>query len=237
MKFLMQFPTAFRPKKFMECLGVYLNSYSGNHHLHFNIVCDIDDESMNNSEVVSGIHSAFEGKQNTSFDLYFDKDTNKISAINSHINEIVDKYDIVYCVSDDMIPQVNDWDEIIAKAMQENFPDLDGCVHINTGDRDFWTDWTEVITLSILGRELYKEFGYIYHPSYKSFYCDDEFSAIMHMKNKIFRIDEKIVRHEHCQHKNNRNSGTIDKGVEVNNKNWFIDQATFEKRKSQGFPR
>ena len=157
MKFLMQFPTAFRPKKFMECLGVYLNSYSGNHHLHFNIVCDVDDESMNNSEVVSGIHSAFEGKQNTSFDLYFDKDTNKISAINSHINEIVDKYDIVYCVSDDMIPQVNDWDEIIAKAMHENFPDLDGCVHINTGDRDFWTDWTEVITLSILGRELYRE--------------------------------------------------------------------------------
>jgi len=76
----------------------------------------------------------------------------------------------VICASDDMVPKAWGWDNEIAIAMNQHFPDLDGCVHFNDGNTD-----GELITFSILGKRLYERFGYIYHPDYKSLYCDNEF--------------------------------------------------------------
>ena len=237
--FLMQFPTIFRPSEFKECLELYLNTCSKGNFLHFNIVCDEDDTSMNNDDIKSYIQNLFFGKTYCSYSLYYDKDTTKIGAINAHINNIVEDYDIVYCLSDDMIPQIDNWDEIIANSMKTNFPNLDGCVHVNTGEREDWKNY--LITLSILGKNLYKEFGYIYHPSYKSFFCDNEFTDVMRNKNKIAHIDEIIIRHEHHEHSHNanvnRNAGKVDSSVSRNYKNWNHDSAVYNGRKAKGFPK
>ena len=238
MNFLLQFPTIFRPSEFKECLELYLKTCSQKNFLHFNIVCDEADETMNNENMKDYVRDFFFGNTYCSYSLHFDKDTSKISAINAHIDDIIENYDIVYCLSDDMIPQVDEWDEIIANCMRENFPSLDGCIHINTGEREAWKD---LITLSILGKNLYKEFGYIYHPDYKSFYCDDEFTTIMKSKDKIYYIDDIIIRHEHHEHSHNpecnRNAGNIDKSVNMNMLNWGRDGSVFSKRKQQGFPK
>ena len=160
----------------------------------------------------------------------FDKDTDKISAINDHIEGR--DFDIVICASDDMIPKAWYWDVEIANAMQKYFPDLDGCVHFNDGNTN-----GDLITFSILGKKLYEHFGYIYHPDYKSLYCDDEFTQEVRAMGKEKYIDKVIISHEHWSIPASENHNETDMAVQ---KTLFYsgrDQQVFEKRKSLGFPK
>ena len=159
----------------------------------------------------------------------FDIGTSKISAINDHIEPNL--YDIIICASDDMTPQVYGWDEEIAKAMQEHYPKLDGCVHFNDG----YTNG-KLITFSILGRELYKHFGYIYHPDYKSLYCDNEFTQEVTRMDKVKYINKVIVKHEHYGEKGNENSGDFDHAAQKTLHYSGRDGQVFELRQSKGFP-
>ena len=234
MKLLVQFPTLARQFKFLQCLSKYVNMASGLHEITFNINCDIDDPTMNNDETNKEITDIFLHQSNrphrSKREVNFDKNTNKISAINDHIEP--DLYDIIICASDDMIPQVEGWDDEIAKAMQENYPDLDGCVHFNDG----YTDG-KLITFSILGRELYKEFGYIYHPDYMSLYCDNEFTQEVTRMGKVTYVDNVVIKHEHYGEKGNSNSGEEDFAARKTLYFSGRDGQVFEHRKHLGFPK
>ena len=81
MNILVQFPTFARPEKFLSCLSKYVNMSSGKNQLHFNINCDIDDETMNNTNSVEAVHTIFRDLDHCDFDMYFDKNTNKISKM------------------------------------------------------------------------------------------------------------------------------------------------------------
>jgi hypothetical protein len=54
-------------------------------------------------------------------------------------------------------------------------------------------------TLCIFGRKMYESFGYIYHPSYKSLFCDTELTdrcrVTSHPSCKY--VPYCIIRHEH----------------------------------------
>ena len=234
MKLLVQFPTLARQFKFLQCLSKYVNMASGSHEITFNINCDQNDPTMNDDEVRKKITDIFihqSNKQNRAkANVHYDEQTTKISAINDHIEP--DLYDIIICASDDMIPQVDGWDNEIAEAMQEHYPDLDGCVHFNDG----YTDG-KLITFSILGRELYKHFGYIYNPDYKSLYCDNEFTQVVTRMGKVSYIDKVIIKHEHYGEEGNINSGDQDFSAQ---KTLFYsgrDGVVFERRKELNFPK
>ena len=162
----------------------------------FNVNCDISDETMNNEDVIQRIQDTFEmydpstDERISLCQINFNDSSNKIEAININIEG--NDFDIVVCASDDMVPQVQNWDDEIATAMQMWFPDLDGCVHFDDGNTH-----GKLITFSILGRKLYDHFGYIYHPDYKSLYCDDEFTQEVRRLGKEKYIDKVIVSHEH----------------------------------------
>jgi hypothetical protein len=160
----------------------------------------------------------------------FDNDTDKISAINDHIEGR--DFDIVVCASDDMIPKAHSWDNEIAIAMKEHFPDLDGCVHFNDGNTE-----GKLITFSILGRKLYEHFGYVYHPDYKSLYCDDEFTQEVKRLGKEKYIDKVIITHEHYSVKGSVNHLQHDVAREKTLHYSGRDQMVFEKRKELGFPK
>jgi hypothetical protein len=162
--------------------------------------------------------------------INYDSNTNKISAINDHVDE--QEFDIVICASDDMVPKAWGWDNEIVIAMQEHFPDLDGCVHFNDGNTD-----GELITFSILGKKLYDHFGYIYHPDYKSLYCDDEFTQEVRAMGKEKYIDKVIISHEHWSIQGSENHNETDMAVQKTLYFSGRDQQVFEKRKSLGFPK
>jgi hypothetical protein len=230
MKILIQFPTLNRPAKFIKVLKQYVESASSWNEIFFNINCDALDSSMKDSVIVDNIYELLSKKPNILGKINYDENTTKISAINSHIDE--HEFDIVICASDDMVPKVHGWDQEIVVAMNKHFPNMDGCVHFNDGNTK-----GNLITFSILGKELYKHFGYIYHPDYKSLYCDDEFTSEVTRMKKVAYVDKVIISHEHWSLQGSENHNQIDYAVKKTLHYSGRDKFVFDKRKELGFPK
>jgi hypothetical protein len=236
MNILVQFPTLGRPDQFLESFGLYLEKLSGKHFVKFNILCDKDDLTMQGPAFTTRLKGlVYENQQgrarHPTYDIYFDKNTTKIGAINSHI-DTPDVFDIFICASDDMIPYKDNWDDIIATDMQTHYPDLDGALSYSDG-----RDIGNLITFSILGVGLYKHFGYIYHPDYAALYCDNEFTDVVNLMDKVTYIEENLIGHEHYAETGNRNSGKTDFAARKTLQFSGRDGIIYEKRKELGFPK
>jgi len=230
MRLLVQFPTLARPEKFLRVLDSYVSKISSWNQIFFNINCDVDDETMNDAYIRERIKYILNKRNEADGVVNYDSNTDKISAINAHIDE--QSFDIVICASDDMVPKVYNWDQRIVEAMQDHFPSLDGCVHFNDGNTN-----GDLITFSILGRKLYEYFGYIYHPDYKSLYCDDEFTQVVKAMGKEKYIDNVIITHEHYSVEGTENHGDVDFAARKTLHYSGRDQLVFNKRKEMGFPK
>jgi len=230
MKLLVQFPTFGRAEKFLRVLNKYVETVSPHHKLFFNINCDAADLTMTNPYIKERIKFILGKIPNVDGVVNYDEDTDKISAINDHIDER--DFDIVICASDDMVPKAWGWDNEIAIAMNQHFPDLDGCVHFNDGNTD-----GNLITFSILGKKLYDSFGYIYHPDYKSLYCDDEFTQEVRNRGCEKFIDKVIIAHEHWSIEGSENHNQVDVAVQKTLHYSGRDQQVFNRRKELGFPK
>jgi len=231
MNLLIQFPTLARPEKFLSVLDRYVESVSGFNKIFFNINCDVDDASMRDARMQNNVYRTLNKKSGVVDGIInYDKNTDKISAINANIEG--KEFDILICASDDMVPKINSWDQEIAVAMKEHFPNLDGCVHFDDGNTN-----GKLITFSILGKKLYDSFGYIYHPDYKSLYCDDEFTQEVRAIGKEKYIDKVIITHEHYSVEGTENHGDLDFAAQKTLHYSGRDQAVFNKRKELGFPR
>jgi hypothetical protein len=115
----------------------------------------------------------------------------KIGAVNRDM-EHAGVFDIILLASDDMIPLVKGYDQIIRDNMSKCYPDTDGVLFFNDGVRG-----NKLNTLCILGKKYYDRFGYIYHPSYKTEYCDNEFMDVANTLGKQTYFDEVIIKHDH----------------------------------------
>ena len=220
MRLLLKYPSRARWQWFQKTLELYYFKLSVNCDFQFLVTLDEDDVSMNTSEVREFLDSQ------PNLIYQYGKSKTKIEACNADMN-LADEWDILVLISDDMIPIVNNFDEIIVDNMQKYFPDLDGALHFNDGL--YGKDRT--ITLSIMGRKLYERFGYLYHPAYRSFYCDNEFTDEVYALGKAKYISQIIIQHKwHGGPKSNdalyrRNSGM--KG----------DEVVYNRRKLLGFPK
>ena len=160
MNLLVQFPTLARAEKFLKVLDMYVTTCSTWNKIFFNINCDSEDETMTDPYVQERVKYILNKRHETDGVINYDQGTDKISAINSNIKG--KSFDIVICASDDMVPKVYSWDQKIATAMKEHFPDLDGCVHFNDGNTN-----GKLITFSILGKALNDRDWETYHQKHK----------------------------------------------------------------------
>lgn len=183
MKILIKFPTRGRKDKFFNVLDLYYNLLDDIDNTKFQITIDDDDPTMNDETVLNKLSSY------KNLEVNIGLSDNKIHAINRDIT--ISDWDIILIASDDMIPKVQGYDTIIRNKMKENYPDTDGILWFSDGNRK------DLNTLSILGREYYKRFNYVYNPEYKSFWCDNEFTQIGNMLGKQTFIDQVIIHHEH----------------------------------------
>ncbi len=232
MNILVQFPTYGRPNRFLDVLDKYVSMSSTENDFFFNINCDSADLTMTNSVIQRRISDIMEQRLNVLYSINYDHHTEKISAINNNIDDVEFDWDIVIVASDDMIPRTEEWDLEITDAMQEYYPNLDGCVHFNDGSTN-----GNLITFSILGRKLYETFGYIYHPDYKSLYCDDEFTQVVRGMGKETYIDKVIVSHEHYSIEGSQNHGIRDIATIKTLAYSGRDQQVFAVRKKLGWPK
>jgi hypothetical protein len=219
MKLLIKFPTRNRRDKFLPVLKKYSNFLSKKNDVHFLITMDEDDLQMNNDSVKDVLKTY----NNLSF-FYGDSKT-KIEAVNKDLDKIQD-WDIVLLASDDMIPVVRDYDDIIIENMKKYYSDTDGVLWFNDGYQG-----DKLNTLSILGKKYYDRFEYIYNPEYKSVWCDNEFMSVANILNKQTYIKDIIIKHEHPDY----GFGKRD-DIHINNlKNESTDRNLFNKRKLNNF--
>jgi len=219
MKILFKYPTFRRPEWFKETLQKYYSMLSGKFDYEFLITLNKDDETMNNNPMKKFMCNY----QHLSY-LYGDH-KNKIAAINADMDGL--DFDILFLISDDMIPLVPNFDAVIVERMLEHFPNMDGALHFN----DNCCGQDRTITLSIMGKSLYDHFGYIYHPDYMSFYCDNEFTDEVRKLDKVVYFKELIVSH------NWKGGGGGDTVYKRNTKLGKGDANTYNRRKKMGFPK
>ena len=181
---LLNFPTRSRPEKAIETLKKYASLAAHPEHIGIAITCDLDDTSMKID--LSSYLTPFSWSR-----VFYGNSKSKIEACNADIEKVDYPWDIIVLISDDMVPQVEGYDDIIRKACT---PDLDCVLWFNDGYQK-----NTLNTLTIFGRTMYNYFGYLYHPSYYSFYCDTELTDLCkgELKDKCIYSEECIIKHEH----------------------------------------
>lgn len=183
LKILFKFPTRGRPDKFFEVLDAYYKLLDDKDSFRFLISLDSDDPEL--KTYISKLMS--DNYPNLVFHTGTSK--NKIDAINRDVNLYQD-WDICVVIADDMVPQIEGYDNIIRMNMLKAFPDTDGILFFNDG-------YTQLNTLPILGRKYYNRFGYIYCPEYASVFADNEFQEVAKILGRQVYNDMVVIKHNH----------------------------------------
>lgn len=227
MNIILKYPTRHRPMKFMETLNAYLNKSSGKHNITVVVTMDIDDSSMNNNAMRYFLTNKIKDNINISFS--YGKSEGKIAAINRNVPTT--DWDIIVSTADDMEPVEQGWDDTIVQDMMREFPNLDGALNYNNdprleakGSEGFKT----LITLPVIGRKLYDRFGYIYHPAYKSEWCDNEQTEVFEKLGVLCHIDRRPIIHKWAENQD----ALMQHNMQIG---FSIDRDTYTKRKALGF--
>jgi len=226
-KILFKYASRSRNEKFFDGLDNILSNLNDLN--NFCILCslDADDETMNNQQSIKRI-TEYVKKYPANIVIKFGKSKNKIDAINRDVNEFKERFDfdILVNFSDDMQFIVNSFDKIIRDKFYIAYPNLDGNIYFNDG---FVGD--AISTMSIIGRKYYDKFNYIYHPSYHSLWCDNEYTMVAKSEKKIVYFDEKIYIHNHPANI----GGFIDTQLMKTESFNEIDRDNFNKRLTNNF--
>jgi hypothetical protein len=219
MKILVKFPTRTRPEQFLKTLNDWYKKAKDNSNIEYLISYDKDDSTMTPG-IIAKANSL--GKN---IKMVAGLSKSKIDACNRDMKKTL-KWDIVLLISDDMFVQVEGWDEIIRDKMKDHYPDTDGCLWFNDSHQN------RICTLSCMGRKYYERFNYLYHPSYKSLWCDNEYTDVAKKLHRMTYIDFKLVNHQHpCWGK----AVPIDDLYRTNERFFRLDGDNYNKRKAVGF--
>jgi hypothetical protein len=152
------------------------------------LTLDEDDKTVNNVEFTDWLNQNF----GLELHYFFGRSKNKIDAINRDLEHFTN-FDILVNVSDDQVFTVKGFDQKIIDAFQfANGTDL--YLHFRDTNHD---PIDALCTLSIIGRDYFKRDGYIYHPSYKSVWCDNESMQVAKNRNCYRFIPDVIFEHLH----------------------------------------
>ena len=209
MKILVKFPTRERPDQFVTTIAEYIKNSES--YIEYIISIDEDDKEM------LKLSREFNMQHIAKMTYKIGKRVSKIEACNRDIDG---DWDILVLASDDMRCMVQGWDTIIKEKMGN---DLDQCLWFNDGHQ------TRICTMSIMGRKRYDKYGYIYHPSYVSLFCDNEFTEVH--KPKFF--EQCLFEHYHPAW---NSKGVNDDLYRYNESLWGVDEENYNKRKKLGFP-
>ena len=218
-----KYATRERPEQFQKTLDTYFQLLSWKHDYHFVISMDSDDVSMNNDHIKEYLNKK---RGQVQLEYYYGVSKNKIDAINRDM--LAPSFNILVLISDDMIPIVQHYDDIIVQSFEKYCPSFDGMLNFNDGIRK---DWPNICTLTIYGYKYYTRFGYIYNPEYESVYCDNEQTDVGRLLGCIYDIDQVIIEH---QWNAPAFQDDLRKRTETDEV-YERDRNTYTKRKSSGF--
>lgn len=216
---LFKYPSRGRPERFFKSLDSIVNNVSDVDYYHVACTLDLSDETMNNTEVINRI------KEYKNVSIQWGESNSKIHAVNRSMPDI--PFDILINMSDDMEFNIFGFDVMIGVDMLAHFPDMDGLLHYPDQDaKEF------LATMYIAGRKWWEFRGKnIYHPSYRSLWCDNEEMLVAQMLNKYKYCGYQINVH------NNPAYGHLPKDDLFNRQqsDWNDDEKNFYERKARNF--
>ena len=226
-KILFKFASRSRTIKFFEGLDNILSNLSDLNNFCILASLDVDDVTMNNPTTIARL-TEYVQKYPDKLIVKFVYSKNKIDAINRDVNEIKSlfEFDILVNFSDDMQFIQHSFDDNIRNKFSVHFPDTDGNIFYNDG---FVGD--RLCTMSIIGRKYYDKFNYIYHPSYHSLWCDNEYTEVAKRNQKMLYFHENIFRHNHPSNV----GGFMDEQLIKTESFAEIDRQNYEKRFNNNF--
>jgi len=227
MRILLKCPTRSRPQKVIQTLASYVKLANHPEQLGVAISCDEDDVSMGRNLVQEQLLRTLNPVAWKR--IFFSPNKTKIEACNANMNDIEWEWDIVVLVSDDMIPQLKGYDDVIRNHMLSRFPDTNGILWFNDGAQG-----DKLNTLCIYGRTMYQTFGHIYHPEYKSLFSDTELTDLCkgELASKCLYVPYCIIRHEHPGTGFSQNMDAL---YERNQRYWNEDMYTYIRRKTYAY--
>lgn len=191
---LIKLPSRERASRFFEVLDLYYANLSQKVSYQFLISGDLDDTGPNGLNTPSSL-ARLNNYPHLSY--YFGPRINKIEAVNRDLDKHPD-FEVLLVASDDMVPVVFGYDQIILNNMQQHFPDLDGTLNFHDG-----IVGQSLSTIPIMGQKYYQRYQYVYHPDYFSICCDLEATLLAQMQSKEFYSNQIIIRHEHASAQQN----------------------------------
>jgi len=215
---LIKYATRGRAEKFQECIKNIQSTITTDNYL---IVVSIDRDDKPMMDIIGEINKlekviAFSGPPH-----------GKVAAINRDLNHVNEGWDILINFSDDMRFVVNGWDQIMISKIKSVWGEsLDFFAHFNDsylGDK--------LPTMSIIGREYYERFFYIYPPCYKSVSCDAEAWYVARLLGRCHYFPDVLFKHEHYVNI----KGKPDATYQRNNQYEAQDTETYFKRLSKNF--
>jgi len=105
--------------------------------------------------------------------------------------EVAGNWDVMLVASDDMWPAMEGYDAVIRKDMATWYPNGNGCLWYSDGRQ------ARVCTMSVMDAKYYATMGHIYHPCYKSYRCDDEYTEKAMHAGRMVKLPTVIATHEH----------------------------------------
>lgn len=220
MKILFKFPSRSRPEKFFAAIKNIQENISDQDNYLISVNLDYNDHTMLTHEVTKEIDSL------KNVIIHWGHSRSKVDACNRNVEtEQEYPWDILVLTSDDM-----DWikfgfDDLIREAFKRE-GSLDRVMHVRDG-----YDHDPIVSVPILGKEWYTTYGYVYHPSYLSLFCDEELYLLAKQIDKLILSELEIVIHQHPVW----TGGKVDHQLKHTQSYHAIDKITFQKRQRLNF--
>lgn len=232
-RILVQYASRSRPQRFFEGLRNIFQLAADKRNIFVHCCLDADDGSMfRRSDDPAQIVEALPFVATEMLLLVADPDIivdydigyskSKIDAINRPLPNIL--WDILVNFSDDMRFTVYGWDELIREGFRCNgeylflhFPDS--------------TARNMLPTMSVMDRKYFERDGYIYHPSYKSLFADNEAMEVSQRRGCYRYMGTQIFDHYHPAY------GHVpwDEQYERQQALWGEDEVNYNLRKLHNF--
>lgn len=219
-KLLISYPTRSRPEQALNFLQRYVDTIVEKEHLTFNMLCDLDDKTMNTDKISDRANEI--AKSIPDFNLYYDENGGKVEAVNRRVGDT--DWDIVLVIQDDLWPILLGFDMFIRNEFKKKAPDTDALLHLPDGK-------LKICTTPCMGRKLYDRLGYVNYPGYKSLMADVDITILAEMLGKKISSNGVILEHVHPAHF----GAPWDEQYIYNQQFQAEDQATFDERKANNF--
>lgn len=226
MKILIKYASRGRPDLYKQSIENITQSIKTDNY-NILVTADRDDLTMYDTDILEF------NKKYPKVKAIYGYSVSKVHAINRDLERLEEfgfaDFDLLINFSDDMKFVVNGWDEIMVNLIKQRWPDtLDFFAHFNDG---YVGD--KLPTMSIMGREYYERFGWIYAPFYKGFSCDAEAMFVAQMLEKHHYFETLLFKHLHPS--NDPQNVPSDATYQLNDKFGHPDTEMYFKRKAKLF--